>query len=563
MFEQPSPPAKAEFKPLSVEDLVKFVIAGNPLYLVSAALALYASTILFDTGNIWVESAVPVMILAGFSLLSAATAVFIVRRGKVWDDARSLAFIILIFLLTLSASLDDKLVDRPEVGGAWLLASLLLAVGVTEWLRRGLGIRLSRGLWANYYGLLGVFFIYPFLLARLLDGNFSEYSPVVRGTLLFPVVFSLGLLPLLVSIAKGHFLDRDNGTPWRYLTPVIFVILTGAAVLRSFLITISFYGGRGQGGYGNLEHGFAYWMLLPFLVVVGMAVIELCIAAKRPGRAAAFLVLAAFLALAFASFEPESGGRVQRVFYYAAWGRACGGWIPPLAALTILYGYAVCRKLWWAVPFAAMAAGLLALQFWKFSGAGGHHLLAVFLTATFIFFALWKRHWWTLLLLLLWVILAGGGYLLFYCKLLDTFLLPAGLAATAILVVGVRSGRRELEAAGLAMNLLFFFFCTVMYKCDNWEACLTAALLYLGTLWRLFRYPVFAIIETVIVLIGLCILGIRWTDRFEWRGVGVIVGSLFFFAAAFAVSLAKAGLLKKWLDPFYARFKKPDDKDAG
>lgn len=49
---------------LTASEIGRLLWSGNPLYLVSAALALYASTILFDTQNIWMETGVPVAIRA-------------------------------------------------------------------------------------------------------------------------------------------------------------------------------------------------------------------------------------------------------------------------------------------------------------------------------------------------------------------------------------------------------------------------------------------------------------------------------------------------------------------
>src|ERR1051325_4785645 len=71
-------------------DLLKFFYNANPFYLISACLILYAQTVVFDTGNIWMETAIPLGLIAAYTVLLTTTAIFIVRRGAVWDDARSL-----------------------------------------------------------------------------------------------------------------------------------------------------------------------------------------------------------------------------------------------------------------------------------------------------------------------------------------------------------------------------------------------------------------------------------------------------------------------------------------
>ena len=70
--------------------LAASLVAHNPFYLVSACFFLYALKVMFGTDDIWIDTMVPLALIASYSILTAGTAVFISRRGAVWDDARSL-----------------------------------------------------------------------------------------------------------------------------------------------------------------------------------------------------------------------------------------------------------------------------------------------------------------------------------------------------------------------------------------------------------------------------------------------------------------------------------------
>ncbi len=97
--------------------------------------------------------------LAGYTLLLAATAILLIRRGKVWDDARSLLLLVVMMFLAMSVTFDNTLNTNPGLGKSCFLGGLLFAVAVSEGLLRG--IRLGKapvGFRGPYYLILSCSF---------------------------------------------------------------------------------------------------------------------------------------------------------------------------------------------------------------------------------------------------------------------------------------------------------------------------------------------------------------------------------------------------------------------
>ena len=177
-------------------------------------------------------------ILAGYTALCAATANFVVRHGSVWDDARSLLFIVLALPVALSASLDDKLIDRPAVGAVWMAGGLLFTAAIAFRVKREIGIRFSPWLWSIGAIQLTLFFGWPFFLSQMLGDTVSRDTQI-WSIVLFPCVFALSCLPLLRAVGNGDF-AAENGTPWKRMAAVIFSFYLFAAMICTYLMTISF-----------------------------------------------------------------------------------------------------------------------------------------------------------------------------------------------------------------------------------------------------------------------------------------------------------------------------------
>jgi hypothetical protein len=100
--------------------IVKYLYTNNPFYAISAVLMLYAIRAAYEklgsqASNCWLLTGG----LAGYTLVLAAIGVWIVRWGKVWEDARSILLLLLVLFLAVSISADDLFVreETSECSG--------------------------------------------------------------------------------------------------------------------------------------------------------------------------------------------------------------------------------------------------------------------------------------------------------------------------------------------------------------------------------------------------------------------------------------------------------------
>lgn len=576
-FTQPSPPEREKqvdnqlsrpAEPPTLQEELYFgklwvlLLAGNPFYLISAGLILYASTVVSDTSNIWMETGIPVGILAAYTLLCAATVIFIVKHGNVWSDARSLLFVILALPLALSAGLDDKLLSTPETGILWLAGSILFTAGVFQWVGRGLGLRLSPGMWGVFAALMAIFFLWPLLLSRLIIDWPDDRGPTMWGIILFPTALALAALPLLVFVNRGRFASAENGTPWKFLAPFLFGLLGCAGILRGYLLSISFYPAKGVGGYAKMQSGFSGWMVLPILLVAALLVAEWLIVARKEKLKLLALVIGAgfvFFVFAFRNNLPDTA-RLSGQFYRHVFGETSAAF-PPLLALFCLFAYLGIRRVKWA----AWATGGLLLVLALFllrrqvtvpevSPRVFISVAGILVTLAFGGIVLWLRNRWLTLFFLWWLTVAGGIVLLYYIYL--PHILPVVVAVIAVpLAVGWILRDRTMESVGLVGAILFFFLCfgsAVSLPCrENLLYLFANYAVVLFFLTR--RHWIIAAVETVFLLCWGIFAAFHWVQGLQIRGIGVIFWGLVFFLTAFLISLGKAGILQKkvqkWAGP--------------
>ena len=79
---------------------VRLVYNNNPFYLISAGLVLYSLHIAFPAGDPAAYSWTLLGVLAGYTALVVATAIAVVRLGRVWDDARTVILTVVNQLAT-------------------------------------------------------------------------------------------------------------------------------------------------------------------------------------------------------------------------------------------------------------------------------------------------------------------------------------------------------------------------------------------------------------------------------------------------------------------------------
>ena len=262
---------------INLEMFIKKSFLANPFYLVSACLTLYASTCLFHTENVFINNLVPLAIMGAYTALLAGTAIFITKLGKVWDDAGTLLQINVMLFMAISVGLDGKVIENTSEGVGWIAAGLAVMLAISEMMFNGLKLKIPIIFRTAYYTLMGVFFVYPWALAELVTIYEKNKQPAIIGMLLFPVIGAiLFVLTLTPMIRKGPKIFKQLGAPWsqwRFPASIFMLILIGFGC-RTYLNTISFYGGRGVGPYSAMQTGFDAYMLIPLLAVVAILLLE-------------------------------------------------------------------------------------------------------------------------------------------------------------------------------------------------------------------------------------------------------------------------------------------------
>ena len=130
---------------------VRFLYSSNPFYILSADLVFVGLRISFGAGGPAPSTWALVMGLAGYTLLMATTACFLIRVGKLWDDLRSLLLLIVMMFLAMATERRRHHGGRPAPGAIGYLGGFLFAVVVTEIVLRTIRLRLPGWYRAAYY----------------------------------------------------------------------------------------------------------------------------------------------------------------------------------------------------------------------------------------------------------------------------------------------------------------------------------------------------------------------------------------------------------------------------
>jgi hypothetical protein len=223
--------------------MVKYLYIHNPFYAISAVLMLYAIRAAYEAlgsqaSNCWLMTGG----LAGYTLLLAAIGVWIVRWGKVWEDARSILLLLLLLFLAVSISADDLFVkaETSSTATILLLCGFLFSAAVSEGVLRGAGIRLGLRYRIPYHLMLTLFYLAPWFYSPGLHPQLEVWLDWLL--LLFPCVAAILFLSLLPAVRGGARYLAANGTPWPWpwFPGVAFGVIAAAVSLRSYALTMTF-----------------------------------------------------------------------------------------------------------------------------------------------------------------------------------------------------------------------------------------------------------------------------------------------------------------------------------
>ena len=330
---------------------------SNPFYVISADLVFVGLRMSFDTHGKSFETWALMLGLAAYTLLLAVTACWLIRRGRVWDDVRSVLLVVVMMFLAMSVTFDNTLAENTRLGTACFLGGWLFAVAVSEGLLRGIGLALPFWYRAPYYLLLTLFFVYPVALSPLLD---RPESPELQWALFgFSTVAGLLFLSLIPAVRKGASYVAGNGSPWPWpLYPwTLFGLLALAVAARASYLCTSFHF-VDWSARESTNSIFAPYFLTPFLFALNLLVLEAGLASRR--RAVQQLALGLPIGiLAVAALGYRDDLVYQR--FLGLFTNGLGGtplYLTPIAT-TCFYAFAAIRTVPWA--WGGLASSLAAL----------------------------------------------------------------------------------------------------------------------------------------------------------------------------------------------------------
>lgn len=215
----------------------------NPFYAISTLLMLFAvrnayGELNIGTINCWIMMGV----LAVYTALLAVIGVLIVRLGKVWEDARSIALLLLMLFLAVSISADDLFASMESTagGGLLLLCGYIFSAVVLETFLFAARIRLGSLYRIPLHLLLALFYVAPWWCSPELHPR-SE-TALEWTIFLFPVVAAVLILAFIPAVRRGPEYVANNGTPWRWpLFPWTAVgVVVVAVAMRTFVLCMTF-----------------------------------------------------------------------------------------------------------------------------------------------------------------------------------------------------------------------------------------------------------------------------------------------------------------------------------
>lgn len=213
-----------------------WVSCPNPFYLLSAACVLHSSCWSLPARDSGMPPLIVPSLVAGYTLVLALTTLLVVRRWKVWDDARSMLVMILILCVDLALIGDEWLIVSPHWGARLHVAGFLFTVGITELILRGLQLQLS-WLWRGpHYLQMALVFIWPRLVTSI-----PPDDPLRRGLIhLYFVAIGLSFGLLWLAARRGPSgVVMPPGWKWPIHPWAWFIVNSFTGLARGFSMTLS------------------------------------------------------------------------------------------------------------------------------------------------------------------------------------------------------------------------------------------------------------------------------------------------------------------------------------
>lgn len=547
-----------------LQQLGRVLFTHNPFYLLSVACVLHSTRLWFQAKpgayDPW-----PLMgIIGGYIVLVAVVGLFVVRLGKVWDDARSIFFILLLLFVELSLTFDPVLIDRPRTGTALLLVGCGVATLASEVLLIGLRIRLPLLFRLPYHLLLALLFLYPPAIVAVYR---TGTETAVWRIFLFAPLSAGALLTLLPAVRRGPDYVRANGTPWAWpwFPWPLFGFLAACLGVRTYALSLSFDSVMTQGPIEamRMESAFAPWFLVPIVLAVGVLLLEAGIVSSlRRLQQVALAVPLTCLGLAL----PGLAGSVPARDFLERFTNTVGSplWLAVLASATF-YGYAMARRTQFALEGLALSVCLAAVIGPRTLAFNTLTLQTTPLWIVAAMLLVWGRHSRELFFAVLVAVLAGREDLWGQWPALSRDGLSLHFVGMAMLILGAVFQDRfaaRLRIAGVPV-LVLAAACAALWQNGSsslwifWAR--TAYLTLLIALAFSYAYGLTSrwyftagVVVTLIALGRLLHDGTRTLQQtLGWEGAGSFVLGLTFLVVGAGISAIKAGLVRRlaWVVP--------------
>lgn len=264
----------------------RFLYTQNPFYLLSVCFVLHGTGLQMNGSHEQHEPLPLFLLICGYILMMSLTAVTVIRKARLWEDARSILLLVPVLLVELSLTLDDPLITDPVLGRMLVVGAFLFSVTVFEILLHGLKLKLPRLYRLPLHALMGLIILYPLFIIPAIHHPDSTLSVPWRNYLFGPIA-AAAILALIPAIRRGAEYVRENGTPWSWpLYPwTIFVFLILAVGARGYSFTLSFDPVLEQSFHQAmaLESTWGWYFLAPILMSVAFLIMEFGIVTKRAG----------------------------------------------------------------------------------------------------------------------------------------------------------------------------------------------------------------------------------------------------------------------------------------
>lgn len=262
--------------------LFRFVCTHNPFYLLSVCFVLNGTGRSLNRSGV-LNDWLLIALLAVYVVMMAAVCYAVVRWCKVWNDARSIFFILPTLFVELSLAFDQVLFNRTEFGVWSAVGGFVFAAFVSGALLRGVRIRMPRSIRLAGLVWLATLFLYPLLLTPTVVRDARQIS---WGIFLFPTVTAIAMLMLLPAIRRGPILFLNNGTPWNspWVPWSLFIFLGGCSCFRAYALSLSFDPVLSitQAEAMQLGSAFGAYFLIPMALSASILLLEGGIASRRP-----------------------------------------------------------------------------------------------------------------------------------------------------------------------------------------------------------------------------------------------------------------------------------------